>query len=325
MVGQGHAEQVGLGRRSRGAHYGCAVADQQKTHVTLRLPIAAEPGSDPATLVDLARRAEAAGFGAVSLSDHVVMGAHADLYPWGEFPFPPTAPWYEPLTVLTAIAAATSRIGLTTGIVIAPLRPAALLAKCAATIDVLSNGRLELGVGTGWQKEEFDALGVDHRLRGQMLTDTIGACRALWTWSPASFSSPTINFNDIWCEPKPAQPGGVPVLFSGTLTPRNTRRIVELGDGWIPIMGERRPGIAAGVEQLRHLFEDSGRDPSGLRVRATARVGATVNETFERCDALVDVGVNDIDLPLTSFSHNGVDEFFAEAQAALKETGWTSN
>ena len=301
------------------------MADQQKTRVTLRLPIAAEPGSDPATLVDLARRAEAAGFGAVSLSDHVVMGPRSDLYPWGEFPFPPTAPWYEPLTVLTAIAAATSRIGLTTGIVIAPLRPAALLAKWTATIDVLSNGRLELGVGTGWQKEEFDALGVDHRLRGQMLTDTIGACRELWTRSPASFSSPTIKFKDIWCEPKPVQPGGMPVLFSGTLTPRNTRRIVELGDGWIPIMGERRPGIAAGVERLRQLFEDSGRDPSGLRVRSTARVGATVTETFERCEALVDVGVNDIDLPLTSFSHNGFDEFFAEAQSALKETGWTSN
>ncbi len=301
------------------------MADQQKIRVTLRLPIAAEPGSDPATLVDLSRQAEAAGFGAVSLSDHVVMGPHADRYPWGDFPFPPTAPWYEPLTVLTAIAAATSRIGLTTGIVIAPLRPAALLAKWTATIDVVSNGRLELGVGTGWQKEEFDALGLDDRLRGQMLTDTIGACRALWTSSPASFSSPTVNFKDIWCEPKPLQPRGVPVLFSGTLTPRNIRRIVELGDGWIPIMGERRPGIAAGVELLRRQYEDAGRDPDGLRVRSTARVGASVAETFERCEALVEVGVNDIDLPLTYCSPNGFDAFFAEAQPALKEAGWASN
>ena len=114
------------------------------------------------------------------------------------------------------------------------------------------------------------------------------------------------------------------MLFSGTLTPRNARRIVELGDGWIPIMGERRPGIAAGVDQLRRLFEEAGRDPAALRVRSTARMGATIAETFERCQALVDVGVNDIDLPLAYSPHDGFDDFFAGAQSALKEAGWTS-
>ena len=293
--------------------------------VTLRLPISAEPGSDPATLIDLARRAEAAGFGAVSLSDHVVMGAHADRYPWGDFPFPPEAPWYEPLTVLAAIAGATTTVGITTGILIVPLRPAALLAKWAATLDVVSAGRLELGVGTGWQREEFDALGLDYSLRGRMLTDTIGACRALWSSSPASFESPTVTFKEIWCDPKPVTPGGPPILFSGTLTQRNKRRIVELGDGWIPIMGERRPGIASGVEELRALLDGAGRDPDALRVRSTARMGATVAETFEKCQALVDVGVNDIDLPMTAFPRFAPDEFFADTQSALKEFGWSAS
>jgi probable F420-dependent oxidoreductase len=300
------------------------VADERKVRATLRLPIAAERGSDPATVIELARRAEAAGFGAVSLSDHVVMGARTDRYPWGEFVFPPEAPWNEPLTLLTAIAAATTRIQLTNGILIVPLRPAVLLAKWTATIDVVSNGRLELGVGTGWQREEFDALGIDYSQRGQMLTDAIGACRALWASSPASFHSPTVNFDEIWCDPKPAQPGGIPVLFSGTLNSRNKRRIVELGDGWIPIMGERRPGIAAGVEELRRLFEEAGRDPAALRVRSTARVGSTITETLERSQALVDVGVNDIDVPLTAHEYRDSDEFFAEAQTALKEAGWAA-
>ncbi|HEX6394456.1 MAG TPA: TIGR03619 family F420-dependent LLM class oxidoreductase [Acidimicrobiales bacterium] len=300
------------------------MADQRKVRVTLRLPIASEPGSDPASLIDLARRAEAAGFGAVSLSDHVVMGPRADRYPWGDFRFPPEAPWNEPLTMLTAIAASTTGIQLTTGIVIVPLRPAVLLAKWAATIDVVSNGRLELGVGTGWQMEEFDALGVDYSLRGQMLTDAIGACRALWTGSPASFHSPTVDFDEIWCDPKPVQPNGVPVLFSGTLNQRNKTRIVELGDGWIPIMTERRPGIAAGVQQLRELFEAAGRDPGDLRVRSTARVGSTISETLEKSQALVDVGVNDIDVPLSALHQVGVDDFFADAQSALKEAGWAS-
>ena len=301
------------------------MADKRRVRVTLRLPIASEPRSDPASLIELARRAEGAGFGAVSLADHVVMGAHADRYPWGDFRFPPEAPWNEPLTLLTAIAASTTDIQLTTGIVIVPLRPAVLLAKWAATIDVVSNGRLELGVGTGWQREEFDALGIDYSLRGQMLTDTIGACRALWSGSPASFHSPTVEFDEIWCDPKPVQPNGVPVLFSGTLNARNKRRIVELGNGWIPIMTERRPGIAAGVGELREIFEAAGRDPEDLRVRSTARVGSTITETLEKSQALVDVGVNDIDIPLSALYQIGVDEFFAEAQSALKEAGWASS
>lgn len=293
---------------------------------TLRLPIAAEAGADPASLIEIAQRAESVGFSAVSLSDHVVMGAHADLYPWGDFAFPPEAPWNEPLTMLTAIAASTTRLGLTTSILIVPLRPAALLAKWAATIDVVSGGRLELGVGTGWQKEEFDALGLDHAQRGQMLTDAIGACRALWGSSPAGWSSPTVDFEDIWCDPKPVQPKGVPILFSGTLTPRNLKRIVELGDGWIPIMGERRDGIAAGVTELRRRLEEAGRDPSELRVRSAARFGRTeegvpdLRVTIERSRDLADVGVTDLDIPFTAYPDR--DRFFEQAAEVIAGTDW---
>ena len=296
--------------------------------LTLRLPIAAESGSHPADLLEIARKAEAAGFSAVSISDHVVMGPRADRYPWGDFPFPPEAPWFEPLTVLTAIAAATSRIGLTTGILIVPLRPAALLAKWAATIDVISGGRLELGVGTGWQKEEFDALGLKHEERGQMLTDAIGACRSLWGDDPAAFSSSTVSFTDTWCDPKPVRPEGIPILFSGTLTPRNLRRIVELGDGWIPIMGERRDGIAAGVLRLRRLFEEAGRDPGALRVRSAARIGRDDDGIFrlpaslERSRDLFDAGVTDLDVPLTAFPDR--DRFFEDAERYIAEAEWVA-
>lgn len=294
--------------------------------LTLRLPIAAEPGSAPATLIETAIAAEAAGFGAVSISDHVVMGAHADLYPWGEFPFPPEAPWFEPLTVLTAIAARTTTLGLTTGILIVPLRPAALLAKWAATIDVVSGGRLELGVGTGWQKEEFDAAGLDHAARGQMLTDSIGACRALWKGDPATFAGKTVSFTDIWCDPKPAQ-DRLPVLFSGTLNDRNLRRIVELGDGWIPIMTERRDGIAAGVEELRRRFGTAGRDPDGLRIRSTARIGKgedgrpDLAATLERSRDLVAIGVTDLDIPLTAYGDR--QAFLDGAAAVIARADWS--
>ncbi len=296
------------------------------------LPVGDDPGADITSLVALARQAEEAGFDAVSLSDHVVMGPRVDRYPWGDFRYHPAAPWVEPLTALTAIAAVTTRLRLTTGILIAPLRPAALLAKWVASLDVLAGGRLELGVGTGWQEEEFAALGLDHAQRGQLLTDTMAACRELWTHLPATFSSPSVSFADVYCSPQPVRPGGPPILFSGTLTPRNRRRIVELGDGWIPIMGERRAGIADGVEVLGKAFEEAGRDPSTLRVRSTIRLARgrerTVKDgdgtfdlaaTLEGSGFLVDIGVTDLAVPFSAFvtSEEETDRFFAAARAAL--------
>ncbi|MCI0632985.1 MAG: LLM class flavin-dependent oxidoreductase, partial [Actinobacteria bacterium] len=123
-------------------------------------------------LIDLARRAEAAGVDTVIVPDHVVMSEHTEAYEWGPFPFPIEVPWLEPLTVLAAIAGATSRVRLATGILIAPLRPAIVLAKSVATLDVLSQGRVELGVGVGWQREEFEAAGFDFATRAQRLDDT---------------------------------------------------------------------------------------------------------------------------------------------------------
>jgi probable F420-dependent oxidoreductase len=221
--------------------------------LSLMLPSYGEPaGGDWRFLLDLARAADDAGIDRVVVTDHVVMGHNTQEYRWGKFPLPPEGPWAEPLAVLTAMAAVTSRVRLSTGILIAPLRPAALLAKTVATIDQMSGGRVDLGVGTGWQREEYEAEGLDFARRGQLLTDTVGACRALWTDTPASFSSPTLSFDDVFCAPKPAQ-ARLPVWFAGTLNERNLRRVVELGDGWIPIMGASIDDIRAGAapERLR--------------------------------------------------------------------------
>src|SRR5205814_8450175 len=115
------------------------------------LPVADQPASHPQHLRVIAREAEAAGVTAVGLGEHVVIGPRTDRYRWGPFRYAPDAPWYEPLIVLSSLAAVTTEIRLATGIVIAPLRPAVLLAKMVATLDVVAGGRLDLGVGTGWQ------------------------------------------------------------------------------------------------------------------------------------------------------------------------------
>lgn len=271
-------------------------------------------------VIDLARRAEAAGVDTVIVPDHVVMGEHVEAYEWGSFPFPIEVPWLEPLTVLAAIAGATSRVRLATGILIAPLRPAIVLAKTAATLDVLSQGRLELGVGVGWQREEFDAAGLDFGSRAQRLDDTIAACRTLWRDSPASFASQTVSFEKIWCEPRPVQRDGIPVWFSGTLHARNVERIVRWGDGWIPIMTATRADLADGAKRLADAFARAGRDPNVLKVRGSLepRIGANgrpdLAATLAGAHALAAAGVTDVQLGLLAFVRKPEqqDAFFAE-------------
>lgn len=280
------------------------IGGARRATLTLGLPTFGTPqGGDWRRLLDLARIAEDAGIDRVVVTDHVVNGPHVDEYPWGRFPIGPEGDWLEPLTVLTALSAVTDRVRLSTGILIAPLRPAALLAKTVATVDVLSGGRVDLGVGTGWQAAEFAAVGVDHAARGRILTDTIGACRALWQDLPATFSSSTVSFTDTYCAPRPVQ-GRVPVWFSGTLTERNLRRIVELGDGWIPIMGSTVDDVRAGARRLREAFARAGRSTDSLHVQGALsparddRGRLDLPPMVARGSALVDAGATDLSVHL---------------------------
>lgn len=205
--------------------------------------------------IELGKMADDAGIDRIVLVDHVVMGANTQEYRWGRFPTTPDAPWYEPLTLLAGIAAATSHVRLATSVVLPSLRGAVVFAKTTATLDVISQGRLELGVGIGWQREEYDATGVEWDDRSRIFTDTLGACIELWNNLPASYHSPTINFDEIYLVPQPVQPGGVPILIAGTLTPTNLNRLTRLGNGWIPIMGESLDGVRSGVQMITQAMK----------------------------------------------------------------------
>jgi probable F420-dependent oxidoreductase len=267
------------------------------------------PGEWP-RFVDLARAAEDAGIDRIVVVDHVVMGPHTENYVWGKFPVPPDAPWLEPLTVLAAVAGATTTVRLATGILIAPLRPAAFLAKQVATLDQMSGGRVDLGVGTGWQREEYEAQGLSFEARGQLLDDTLAACRALWRDTPAALDSPTLSFHDIYCMPKPVQAGGVPIWVAGTLHTRNLARMVEYGAGWIPIMGETIEGIAAGTRRIRDAFTAAGRDPSTLQVQAPLRLAMgddgrpDLDASMACVPELVAAGATDVIVTLRAFARD---------------------
>jgi probable F420-dependent oxidoreductase len=279
-------------------------------------------------LVELARLAEEAGLDGIVLGDHVVLGNRLDRYPYPPVHFSSDAPWAEPLAVLAAAAAVTSRINLATGVLIAPLRPAVLLAKQAATVDAISAGRLELGVGVGWQPEEFDALGVEFSRRGERLTDAIRACRALWGAAPARFSSASVSFSDIWCEPRPAREGGIPILFSGSLHRRNLQRIADLGAGWITHPGEALERIAAGVAELRRMLAEHGRDPAALRVRTRLPIvrGEKGPDLVRSLDAVRDyaaAGVTDLTVWTTALAERAAQlhERIAALGSAWGERG----
>ena len=226
-------------------------------------------GGDPNGFLEFARMADRAGVHQLTFTDHVIMSENTDKYPFGPFPVAPDYPWFEPLTMLSAICAVTERVRLTTAVLIAPLRPAPLLAKTVATLDRLSRGRVDLGVGTGWQREEYVACGLPFEGRAARLADQLRALRALWSEAPASLRSETVSFERLYSLPFPAQER-LPIWFGVKPTEENARLIAELGDGWVPIQ-TRVDFIRDGVSTIRRAFERAGRDPSELRVRAVAQ------------------------------------------------------
>jgi probable F420-dependent oxidoreductase len=254
-------------------------------------------GDDLARIVDVARLADEAGLDQIVLPDHLAIGSRTDRYPYGRMPLPDDEPWLEPLTVLAAMSAVTSRVRLATGILVSPLRRPLVLAKTAATLDVLSRGRLDLGVGAGWQAEEFGAAGIPFEERWSRLDDGLRACRALWSEAPVSFSSPSLSFEDVRCLPHPVQAGGIPLWFGVAPTPRNARRIAEFGVGWLPMTSDPEE-IRAGRSAVAEGFAAAGRDPDSVQVRANAPL---VRNTAGRPDLDATLG------GLAEFAAAGVD------------------
>jgi probable F420-dependent oxidoreductase len=222
-------------------------------------------------LLDVARVAEDLGVDDLAMSEHVVMAHRPEKYGPRSAPHHFDEPWPEPLTTLAAMAAVTRRVRLISTIVIAPLRPAVLLAKTAATVHALSGGRFVMGVSTSWHEEEYAALGVPFAERGPRLDDTLGACRALWGSTPASFSSPSVQFEELICVPRPEHADDIPIWIGAAFTSRMVRRVVQYGRGWMPFVGpEPRPMemMANGMAALRQAMLRAGRDPSTLEISA---------------------------------------------------------
>ncbi len=192
-------------------------------------------GADPAVMESVARSAEAAGFATLWSGEHVVMVDRPDSpYPYasdGRIAVPSDADWLDPFVGLSYVAAVTSRIRLATGILLLPEHHPILVAKQAASLDVLSGGRFTLGVGIGWSSEEFGALGIPFRDRASRTREYIDVMRTLWQSDDSSFDGPTISFRNVRCYPKPVNDHRVPVVLGGN-SDAALDRVAAIGDGW---------------------------------------------------------------------------------------------
>ncbi|MER7692591.1 LLM class F420-dependent oxidoreductase [Streptomyces sp. NPDC097610] len=192
-------------------------------------------GARPEVIRAVAAAAERHGFARLWCGEHVVLvDASASRYPYsvdGRIAVPADADWLDPLLALTFAAAVTSRIELATGVLLLPEHHPIVVAKQAATLDVLSAGRFSLGVGVGWSAEEFAALGVPFAGRGRRAEEYLAAMRTLWAEDPASFAGEFTRFDAIRVNPKPLRGGRLPVVVGGN-SDAALRRAATLADGW---------------------------------------------------------------------------------------------
>ncbi|BBX99740.1 LLM class F420-dependent oxidoreductase [Mycobacterium seoulense] len=231
-------------------------------------------GADRAVIDAVASTADESGFATLWVGEHVVMvDRPASRYPYsddGVIAVAAQADWLDPLIALSFAAAASSRIGLATGVLLLPEHNPVVVAKQAASLDRLSGGRLTLGVGIGWSREEFAALSVPFARRGARTAEYAHAMRTLWRDDVASFDGDFVRFDSIRVNPKPVRDRRIPIVLGGN-SDSALRRVAAWGDGWYGFNLDGAEAVRDRVTTLERLCADSGRDRAQLRLSAALR------------------------------------------------------
>jgi probable F420-dependent oxidoreductase len=256
-----------------------------------------------AQAIDVAKIVEQAGLYAIAVGEHVALSSSLEGYPYAgglRYGDGGRKPYLEPTVLHGSFAAVTSRLKLSHCILLAPLRPAVLLAKQLATIDVLSRGRLQPVFGTGWSRDEYASLNVDFSKRRQILRDNIAVCRALWGEQPATFKSETVSFEGLFSMPRPIQQR-IPILLALKANENNAKLVADLCDGWEsgPDDSKSPDKLKEGTRIYRQAFAAAGRDPASLIVKShlfpqrTAQGEIDWDKTFAEVPAMLEAGATE--------------------------------
>ena len=250
-----------------------------------------EIGSDPAVVRDYAQAAEALGYDHLLAYDHV-LGANAASRPGWDGAYQHTDMFHEPFVLFGFLAGITQRLELVTDIVILPQRQTVLVAKQAAALDVLSGGRLRLGIGIGWNAVEYEALNANFHDRGRRSEEQIEVLRALWTQELVTYEGRWHKITDAGLNPLPIQ-CPIPIWFGGG-EDRVMRRIGRLGDGWIPLFDPDEEARAK-IDKVHEYARQEGRDPADIGLEGDVTIGTgTPEDWVKKVAAWKDLGATHI-------------------------------
>ena len=245
------------------------------------------PWSSPATIREMSTRAEALGFHSVWVADHIVVpvGVHTPDTQGDSSPMEESDTFFEPLITLSYLAAQTSSIRLGTSILVAPIRSPVYTAKLVATLDRLSGGRVILGIGVGWLRDEFIAMGNDNfSSRGQAFAEHVAIYRALWSDEVASYSGKLHHLPPVRSGPKPTQRGGPPIWIGGN-SAQAIRRVAQLGDGWHPV-NLSAPEVGTRIELLKEELSKAGRLLAEIEICPRVEVGIDISPELKQRNSL---------------------------------------
>ncbi|HYB98783.1 MAG TPA: LLM class F420-dependent oxidoreductase [Candidatus Limnocylindrales bacterium] len=273
----------------------------------------AGPFAHPDTFAHLVTTAEAVGIESLWTVEHVLVPrGYESTYPYspdGRMPAPEDAPIPDPFISLAYAAALTKKIRLATGVLILPQRHPAYVAKEAASIDVLSGGRMILGIGVGWLEEEFNALGIPFEDRASRTRESVDAMRSLWSPGASSFSGKYFSWKNVESNPKPVQKDGIPIVIGGH-TDLAAKRAARYGNGFFPGRGGEK-GLTHLLGVMRSECERVGRDADAIEVTA-----AMLSPDADFVKRQEDLGVQRLILAPPAFDKEGLTqglEAFANA------------
>ena len=266
-----------------------------------------EIGDDPMVIRDWAQTAEGLGYSHITAYDHVLGAVHEDRTPKLMGPYTEDDAFHEPMVLFGFFAGCTSRIELTTGILILPQRQTSLVAKQVAEVDILSNGRMRLGVGTGWNFVEYDSLNEDYATRGKRQVEQIEVLRQLWTDPVVDYTGQWHRIDRAGIKPLPKRP--IPIWFGG-FTEVAFHRAAKIGDGFI-LGGSQKANLAI-TQQLRELVKAEGRDEAAFGIEALLNYQAGEDAWRGEIEAWVDAKADYVAMRATGL--RGMGEGLASPQ-----------